>query len=417
MRMYFAIALFLMIPLAQGILPPSAGPDIWLEAGLDLGYAKKFMNNQLCGKSRTWFQACHKGIEKGIALLEEGGILPPTMALEWKVQSFEPDVEAWLRKIDEVPGNARKSMMYGMMVNEYLSVFDAHAKILPVALLNQMLGSNEANLKSEIIYRAKHKFALMKISVFRSGTCEMVESELQILLSVEPEALILDLRGNGGGRNDEARCVYRLFDGDRLPITRKYLSATLLPAELDLRPTSIFRNKGISSEDAMSRPSTFQKIPLAVLVNGKSGSVSELIAAGLQDTHRAWLVGDSTFGKGTFQVSQGLHFHTSLRLIHSIYEIVRATGSAIQFYGVTPNFTVPARMIGPAAPVLREKDLFPTALKPSVGARWKEDRRVERRRLQKCAGLWADATATDYQQDYAMAVLHCSLQHNNPQLF
>lgn len=389
---YVFLALLLMFPLIRGAVRAPHSSDPWAEAGLDKGYAAKFINNSLCSRDERWSRACYKGIKAGVSA---AGIRYPK-----SISDFDGELET----IDQKLSPEEKSKVYGQMVNEYLSAFDSHARIVPLNVLKQQLGApaeDQKGVESSTFENLGHKYTVLKIRVFRSGVCEEVERALAAQAG-QSAAVLLDLRDNGGGRNDEARCLYRLLSAKPLPVERRLLTHQLLPSELDLRPKQ-YRLK--TGEDRLERPSQFANVRLAVLINGKSGSVTEMISAGLQDTQRAWLIGERSFGKGTFQLSQDLHFHSGLRLMHSVYEIVRPRGVAIQYSGVTPDFVVPMRT-GPKP--AREIDLFPPA-EPITGKAWRETRVALRDRLQSCAQPLAPVEATaDTQLAFAMGVLHCA---------
>lgn len=498
MRMYIVFALFLVLPLAQGTFQPAQEGDIWREAALDSGYAAKFINNTLCVKNNKFSEACTASLRKGLQFLADRNQVTDLLAAEWKQRPAHLDFDKWLGLLDQAAPAHLKSILFGLMVNEYLSRFDAHAKILPVAALNRMFGDSSGeevspgfetevtadglyirrvypdseaealglrahdrivylngeavgaglqaqqaarqlrfeagreiqltvlqneelmpvSLKlymrpvpvviSSLVESGGRKFAVMQIPVFRAGVCARAEVELQVLMETKPHGLIVDLRSNAGGRNDEARCFYRLLEKKPLSITRHYFASSMLPAELDLRPRKT-PPRGENRDDFLARPSVFDQIPAAVLVSARSASVTELVAAALQDSQRAWIIGERTFGKGTFQLTEVLHFHTGLRLVHSVYQILRAGGVPVQLNGVTPNFEVPARFGAGALErrLLREEEMFPSAPKPASASVWTDARMKRRRVLEKCAARRAGGAVDDYQQAFAMAVLHC----------
>ncbi len=126
--------------------------------------------------------------------------------------------------------------------------------------------------------------ATIGISTFRHGTADRVARDL-----VEAEGapgfkgVVLDLRGTPGGRLDEGVAVARLFiDHGSIGLTR------------GRNPSSIQIYDAIPGEPG-------KIMPLIVLVDGGSASAAEILAAALQDSGRAVLVGTNTYGKGTVQ--------------------------------------------------------------------------------------------------------------------
>jgi carboxyl-terminal processing protease len=129
--------------------------------------------------------------------------------------------------------------------------------------------------------------ASVAIHAFRPGTAELVKralAELRRSAGSRPLAgLILDLRGNPGGEVSEAVLVADLFIGEGV-LTRT-------------------RGRGgvILREELASAAGTDASLPLVVLQDRRSASAAELLAVALQDHHRATVVGERSFGKGTVQ--------------------------------------------------------------------------------------------------------------------
>lgn len=127
------------------------------------------------------------------------------------------------------------------------------------------------------------------------------------------QGLILDLRGNLGGLVTEAVAL-----AGRFLRTGQVVVSHRGRAEQE----QVFRAKGNSAA---------QKYPMVVLVNGGSASASEIVSGALQDHDRAWIMGETTFGKGLvqaqFPLSEGAallltiaHYYTpSGRLIQRDY--------------------------------------------------------------------------------------------------
>ncbi len=88
--------------------------------------------------------------------------------------------------------------------------------------------------------------------------------------------LILDLRFNGGGRLDAAVALSNRFVDDGKIVTAH-------------------RSHFADAKD------TYEHFPLVVLINRGSASASEILAGCLQDHHRALIVGENTYGKGSVQ--------------------------------------------------------------------------------------------------------------------
>src|SRR4029079_11730099 len=78
-----------------------------------------------------------------------------------------------------------------------------------------------------------------------------------------------------------------------------------------------------------------QDLPLVVLVNSSTASAPEIVAAALQDHHRAMILGDTTFGKGSVQTIIDLGQDLGLKL--TIARYFTPNGASIQERGVIPD--------------------------------------------------------------------------------
>ncbi len=101
------------------------------------------------------------------------------------------------------------------------------------------------------------------------------------------QALILDLRDNGGGLLEQAVATASIF----------IQSGTIVSTDGRSIPRQVYLAKG----DAIPA-----SIPLVVLVNRDTASSAEIVSAALQQRGRATLVGTHTYGKGVFQEIQPL---------------------------------------------------------------------------------------------------------------
>lgn len=124
-------------------------------------------------------------------------------------------------------------------------------------------------------------------------------------------ALVIDLRGNGGGIVDEAIRIVNLF--------------------VD-RDTEIVSTKGKTPNSCRSYYTTsaarFPDMPLMILVDKNSASTSEILSGSLQDLHRATLIGQRTFGKGLVQNVRPIAYDGHLKVTTSKYYL--PSGRCIQ---------------------------------------------------------------------------------------
>jgi carboxyl-terminal processing protease len=114
--------------------------------------------------------------------------------------------------------------------------------------------------------------------------------------------LIFDLRGNPGGYLNQAVKISDLFlDGKKKIVYTKGRRAE-------------FNEEYFSGES-----SSFEKLPLIILVNKGSASASEIVSGAVQDWDRGLIVGETTFGKGLVQRQFTLPDNSALRLTISQY--------------------------------------------------------------------------------------------------
>ena len=125
------------------------------------------------------------------------------------------------------------------------------------------------------------------------------------------KALVLDLRGNGGGSEAEAANIVNLFV--RSGVTVASNRGKLKRANHDYVTT-------VEPLDTV--------MPLVVLVNGSSASASEITSGALQDLDRAVIVGTRTYGKGLVQLPMDLPYNAQMKLTTSKYYI--PSGRCIQ---------------------------------------------------------------------------------------
>lgn len=161
---------------------------------------------------------------------------------------------------------------------------------------------------------------------------EDVQNEIIKLQAKGMDALVFNLRGNGGGALEGARSIAGLFF-DRGPVVQiKNLDGSLRILQDDDRHT-LFSG------------------PLLLLVDQFSASASEIFAAAMQDYGRGIVVGTgSTHGKGTVQNVVDLDAYVSSRdadlkplgnLKITIQKFYRVNGESTQFKGVVPDIVLP----------------------------------------------------------------------------
>ena len=167
------------------------------------------------------------------------------------------------------------------------------------------------------------KIAYVRLIQFNEPTADELSKALDALQKQGMQALILDLRNNPGGLLNSAVDVCAQF----LPPNTKVVSTQGRAASQQRDYTT----SGAGKE----RP----HFPMAVLVNEGSASGAEIVCGALKDLHRAIVVGETTFGKGSVQNVLQLPDGSALRFTTAKY--YTPSKQVIHGNGVSPNIRVP----------------------------------------------------------------------------
>lgn len=208
-------------------------------------------------------------------------------------------------------------------------------------LIQLDLAREEIHVKSVVHKRLDQGIAYVRIRQFQQGTHEEFLRAAGALRAASKEPLrgvLVDMRNNPGGLVDEAE-----------GIADEFLSSGTIYST---------RHRGrVLDESVATEGGAFVSIPVVVLVNEYSASSAELVAGALQDNHRAGIVGNTTFGKGSVQTIFDLPQGAGIRLTTMRY--YTPSGRSIQAEGVKPDVMIgpPKTGAGSDPLVLRERDL------------------------------------------------------------
>jgi len=166
------------------------------------------------------------------------------------------------------------------------------------------------------------KVGLVRVSSFSQETPAQVAVALDAIRRERPAAIALDLRGNAGGYMPAGVDVARLF----LPPQSRIVS------EIDKSD----RATVYAADGTGGGSDTDTATPLFVIVDDRTASASEILAAALQDNRRAKIVGKThTFGKGRIQNVQELQGGCGIAVTKARY--VSPSGRDIQGVGIGPD--------------------------------------------------------------------------------
>ncbi|MFK7050552.1 MULTISPECIES: S41 family peptidase [Flavobacterium] len=162
---------------------------------------------------------------------------------------------------------------------------------------------DEIDVKAVPYYgMADSKTGYIVLSQFNAKASSETREALENLKDQGATQIILDLRGNPGGLLHEAVNICNLFvpAGEIIVTTKSKVE----------KHNNVYRT---------SKQPVDLEIPLAIIVDGKSASASEIVSGALQDLDRAVIIGSRSFGKGLVQRPIDLTYGTQLKVTISRY--------------------------------------------------------------------------------------------------
>jgi carboxyl-terminal processing protease len=205
--------------------------------------------------------------------------------------------------------------------------------------------------------------------------------------------LVLDLRRNPGGSLDEAVALSDLFlDKGQIVSQRGRNRADTIYYESE----TVYRGDAAAG------------VPMIVLIDVGSASASEIVAGALQDQHRALIMGERSFGKGSVQTLLPLTQDAALKLTTARY--YTPSGRSVQEGGIKPDIRVPQLSDPDAATrsqyAMRESDLRRHLVNEVdlEDEALETDRQVDPRFTATAEELEAQGVK-DFQLDYALKTL------------
>jgi carboxyl-terminal processing protease len=179
------------------------------------------------------------------------------------------------------------------------------------SLFNVIVTRGSVNIKSvDLAYMLNDSIGYIKLDRFARNTYTAFKTSLLQLKNNGMTALVLDLRGNGGGFIDIANSIVDEFlEAGKLIVFTK-------------------NNKNKIEESFATKKGNFEKGGLYVLIDENSASASEIVAGALQDNDKGTIIGRRSFGKGLVQIEMDLGDGSAVRLTTARY--YTPTGRSIQ---------------------------------------------------------------------------------------
>jgi carboxyl-terminal processing protease len=205
--------------------------------------------------------------------------------------------------------------------------------------------------------------------------------------------LVLDLRSNPGGSLDEAIAMSDLF---------------LTSGDIVSQRGRVASENEFYKAESVYKGDVAKGLPLIVLVDAGSASASEIVAGALQDQHRAVIMGERTFGKGSVQSMFTIDRNSAVKLTTARY--FTPSGHSVQEGGIEPDIRVPQLSDPDAAKraerALRESDLRGHLINEiSLEDKQLETDKQQDPRFRLTADQLKAEGVTDFQLHYAVQTL------------
>ncbi|WP_174297582.1 S41 family peptidase [Sphingomonas bacterium] len=184
--------------------------------------------------------------------------------------------------------------------------------------------TREVITQKPVKWEVKGQIGYIDVNTFSENTGADTRAAIMGIgksLGHDPLGYVLDLRDNGGGLLTQAIAV-----GDA------FLDHGEIVSQRGREKSDIERYYAKSGDDTHGAP-------VIVLVNAGTASASEIVAGALQDQHRALVMGERSFGKGSVQTLIPLGPETALRLTTARY--YTPSGRSVQEGGIAPDIAVP----------------------------------------------------------------------------
>jgi carboxyl-terminal processing protease len=174
-------------------------------------------------------------------------------------------------------------------------------------------------VSSKVIEVKGHKIGYVRLVSFSEGAHALLRHAVHKVERHGAEAIVLDLRGNGGGLLEEA-----------------VLSASIFLPEGKVVATTDSRTQGHAIYKTVG--DNLPARPMAILIDGNTASAAEILTAALADDADMPVFGARSYGKGVFQQEVDLSNGGALKL--TIGEYFTPDGTNLAGHGIDPDVPV-----------------------------------------------------------------------------
>ncbi len=259
-----------------------------------------------------------KGIGTGISIGEKGNdfyissVFPGTPAHKAGIKAGDVIIEIEGKEVS------------GLLLNEvYSLLFRNEGEILNISLSRKnelqeySLAADEIKVEEYTISEIEDRILYVKIYLFLSRTGEKLIFDLNKKDIKNFDGMIIDMSDNPGGDFDSAICFVRAF--------------------LSSEPMFLLENNKGREVIYGDNPSPFD-MPLVVIINEETMSSAEMVALAMEETGRAILLGEKSYGKGSLQGFFPLDNGMALRITTG--KIFTLSGEPLGENGVSPLFMI-----------------------------------------------------------------------------
>ncbi|MEK3911899.1 S41 family peptidase [Paenibacillus sp. FSL H7-0331] len=177
----------------------------------------------------------------------------------------------------------------------------------------------------------------IEIRQFSSNTSKRFKDELAGLEAKGMKGLVIDVRNDPGGLLSAVVEIVEPFVPKGKPIVK-------------------IENRKGEQEDTTSQ-GTGKNYPVTVLINKGSASASEILAGALHDSSGSKLIGETTYGKGTVQVTFEKEMGDGSNIKMTVYKWLTPNGTWIHKKGIAPDIAIDQPAYFKVAPLTKKTTL------------------------------------------------------------
>ena len=280
-----------------------------------------YMNQETTENFNEQVQGKYTGIGVEIMLLEDGGV---------KITSVfdnSPASKAGLKK-DDIFVSVNGTDVSNSNALEVSKLIKESEKEKIEVVVNRngkekkfTLSLDEVDIESvstDVYEKNGKKIGYIRLSIFAANTYSQFEKKLKELENKKIDNLIIDVRSNSGGYLTSVTDIASMF-----------LPKNKVIYQLD--------TKGVV-EQIYSKTKDSRNYKIVVLIDKASASASEILAAAMQESYGATLIGTNSFGKGTVQAAYQLKSGSTVK--YTIQKWLTPKGNWINKVGIKPDIEV-----------------------------------------------------------------------------